>query len=483
LASLEIKVPDLGDFKDVAVIELLVQPGESVQIDTPLLTLETEKATIDVPSPAAGVIETLHVNKGSRVSAGSLIATLKTGNEAPAAPEPPAATPAAAVPAPAPAAKAAAPQPQKAAATPAAAAPAKAAAAKPGTPAPAAPQPAAPQPAPPAVDDTLRVPAGLAASLPPVSEEGIARAHASPSVRKFARELGADLMRIQGSGQKGRITEEDVKGYVKSALAAGGGAAADNAAGGAGGRAWPSVTVPDFAQFGPVEVRPLSRVQRISGARLHASWVNLPHVTQFDEADITALEEARKGLKGSADTAGVKLTLLAFIVRACVKALQKFPMFNSSLDARGENLVYKKYIHIGFAADTPQGLLVPVIRDADRKDIYEIARVLGTLSQKARSGKLSGTEMQGGSFTISSLGGIGGTGFTPIINAPEVAIVGVSRSSLKPVYQDGTLVPRLLLPLSLSYDHRVIDGANGARFISYLVAALADVHGLLEAVP
>jgi pyruvate dehydrogenase E2 component (dihydrolipoamide acetyltransferase) len=332
----------------------------------------------------------------------------------------------------------------------------------------------------------LRVPAALAQPLPPVSEEGIARAHASPSVRKFARELGADLLRIQGSGQKGRITEEDVKGYVKSALAGGAdsNAVAGSSGGGSGaGRAWPAVTVPDFAQFGPVEVKPLSRVQRISGPRLQASWVNLPHVTQFDEADITELEETRKGLKSGSDSAGVKLTPLAFIVRACVKALQKFPMFNSSLDARGENLVYKKYIHIGFAADTPQGLLVPVIRDADRKDIYEIARALAALSQKARGGKLAGSELQGGSFTISSLGGIGGTAFTPIINAPEVAILGVSRSTLKPVYLDGNFVPRLMLPLSLSYDHRVIDGANGARFSSFLVAALADVHGLLEAVP
>jgi pyruvate dehydrogenase E2 component (dihydrolipoamide acetyltransferase) len=224
-------------------------------------------------------------------------------------------------------------------------------------------------------------------------------------------------------------------------------------------------------------------VQRISGARLHASWVNLPHVTQFDEADITQLEEVRKGLKAASDSAGVKLTALPFIVRACVKALQQFPMFNSSLDARGENLIYKKYIHIGFAADTPHGLMVPVIRDANHKDIYEIAGAIATLSQKARVGKLSGVEMQGGSFTISSLGSIGGTGFTPIINAPEVAILGVSRSGLKPVYRDDALVARLMLPLALSYDHRVIDGANGGRFMAFLVAALGDVHGLLEAVP
>jgi pyruvate dehydrogenase E2 component (dihydrolipoamide acetyltransferase) len=312
----------------------------------------------------------------------------------------------------------------------------------------------------------------------------MARAHASPSVRKFARELGADLGRIRGSGQKGRITEEDVKSYVKAALTgAAGGNATATAGGGEGGRAWPNVVLPDFAQFGAIEIKPLSRVQRISGPRLHASWVNLPHVTQFDEADITQLEEMRKGLKSESETAGVKLTPLAFIVRACVKALHEFPQFNSSLDARGENLILKKYFHVGFAADTPHGLMVPVIRDANRKDIYELAREVAALSQKARGGKLAAGDMQGGSFTISNLGSLGGTGFTPIINAPEVAILGVSRSSLKPVYQNDAFVPRLMLPLSLSYDHRVIDGVNGARFMSFIVAALADVHGLLEAVP
>jgi pyruvate dehydrogenase E2 component (dihydrolipoamide acetyltransferase) len=317
---------------------------------------------------------------------------------------------------------------------------------------------------------------------PAVSEDGMARAHASPSVRKFARELGADLGRIQGSGQKGRITEEDVKLYVKTILAA----ASDTGAGahgGGSGRGLPAVALPDFAQFGPIEIRPLSRVQRISGPRLHASWVNLPHVTQFDEADITALEEMRKGLKDAAEVAAVKLTALAFIVRACVKALQQFPAFNSSLDERGENLIQKKYFHIGFAADTPHGLMVPVIRDANRKDIYEIARDVGALSAKARAGKLAAGEMQGGTFTISSLGSLGGTGFTPIINAPEVAILGVSRASMKPVFQDGSLVPRMMLPLCLSYDHRVIDGVAGARFMNFLVAALADAHGLIEAVP
>jgi pyruvate dehydrogenase E2 component (dihydrolipoamide acetyltransferase) len=465
LPSKDILVPDLGNFNDVAVIELLVQPGESVQVDTPLITLETEKATMDVPSPEAGVIERLHVQKGSHVSAGSPIATLQVAEATAAKPG-------------------AAPQPQ-----PQQAAPARPAAAPaPAAPAPAPPaKPAAPpKSTPPAADDTLRVPAALSQPLPsaptPSSEEGIARAHASPSVRKFARELGADLSRIQGSGQKGRITEEDVKGFVKSALARATGGAA-RPSGGEANPAWPTVAIPDFAQFGPIEVKPLSRVQRISGPRLHASWVNLPHVTQFDEADITQLEETRKGLKARADSAGVKLTPLAFIVRACVRALQEYPLFNSSLDARGENLIYKKYFHVGFAADTPHGLMVPVIRDANRKDIYEIAREVATLSQKARTVKLTAGDMQGGSFTISSLGSLGGTGFTPIINAPEVAILGVSRSSVKPVYQEANLVPRLMLPLALSYDHRVIDGVNGARFMNFLVAALADVHGLLEAVP
>jgi pyruvate dehydrogenase E2 component (dihydrolipoamide acetyltransferase) len=294
-------------------------------------------------------------------------------------------------------------------------------------------------------------------------------------VRRFARELGVELGRVKGTGRKERITEDDVKAFVKSLM--GGAATAVGA-----GTGLPKVGVPDFAQFGPIDVQPLTRVQRISGPRLHASWVNLPHVTQFDEADITELDKLREQLKPKAEAAGIKLTPLAFIVRACIQALQKFPLFNASLDASGENLVYKKYTHIGFAADTPNGLLVPVIRDADHKDIYEIARVLGELSAKARDGKLTAAEMQGGSFTISSLGGIGGTAFTPIINAPEVAILGVSRSTLKPVFRDGAFVPRLILPLSLSYDHRVIDGANGARFTSFLSSVLADPHRLIEAV-
>jgi pyruvate dehydrogenase E2 component (dihydrolipoamide acetyltransferase) len=436
LASKDINLPDLGNFKDVAVIDVLVQPGESVQVDTPLLTLETDKATMDVPSPYAGVVQKLHVTKGSRISTGDLIATVElTAEAAKAAPTAPASAPAAAK----------------------------------------APPPVAPPAAPPAAAARSAAPAPVQSAAS--RDEGFATAHASPSVRKFARELGADLGRVRGSGPKSRITEEDVKAYVKSVLSSGAGNS------GARGVDWPAVVVPDFAQFGPIEIKPLGRVQRISGPRLRASWVNVPHVTQFDEADITELEETRKSLKSKADSAGLKLTPLAFVVRACVRALQQFPLFNSSLDERAENLVLKKYIHIGFAADTPQGLLVPVIRDADRKDIYDIARALADLSERARTGKLAGTEMQGGSFTISSLGGIGGTAFTPIVNAPEVAILGVSRSSFKPVWRDGSFVPRLMLPLSLSYDHRVIDGANGARFSNYLANALAKVHDLLEAVP
>jgi pyruvate dehydrogenase E2 component (dihydrolipoamide acetyltransferase) len=454
LASKEIFVPDLGDFKDVAVIEVLVKPGDSVQVDAPLLTLETEKATMDVPSTDAGVIEKVHVAKGSKVSSGTLIATLQPAAGAAAA-APASAAPATAAP------SAPQPAPPATAVAPAPARPAEPAA-------PAAPAPVAPA-------------ASAAPSAVPVdTQQGFARAHAGPSVRRFARELGVDLGRVKGTGQKGRITDADVKAFVKSLMVPGAGLAA---AAGAGAGALPKVNVPDFAQFGPIEIKPLGRVQRISGARLHASWVNLPHVTQFDEADVTELEELRRALKPKADSAGIKLTTLAFIVRACVKALQQFPLFNSSIDASGENLVYKQYIHIGFAADTPNGLLVPVIRDADRKDIYEIARALGELSARARSGKLAGAEMQGGSFTISSLGGIGGTAFTPIINAPEVAILGVSRASMQPVYLDQAFVPRMILPLSLSYDHRVIDGANGARFTSYLAKILGDAHGLTEAVP
>jgi pyruvate dehydrogenase E2 component (dihydrolipoamide acetyltransferase) len=462
----EVRVPDMGNFKDVAVIDVLVKPGESIETEAPLVTLETEKATMDVPSTAGGVIEKIHVAKGGTVSTGDLIATVRAAAEpATASAEPPKNNAADASPPPAAA---------KAPAAPAAVKPTAPAAPSEPPPAPAAKAPA------PAASGATQTPA-TKTGLPPINEPGFSQAHAGPSVRKFARELGVDLARVKGSGFKGRITHDDVKGFVKTSLATPAPATARAPAGGGGGL--PIIPAIDFSLFGPVETKPLSRIQKISGPRLHASWVNIPHVTQFDEADITDLEATRNKLKEKASQAGLKLTPLAFIVRACVKALQEFPQFNASLDPTGANLVLKKYFNVGFAADTPNGLVVPVVHDANRKDIYEIARNLAELSEKGRAGKLSPNDMQGGCFTISSLGGIGGTAFTPIINAPEVAILGVSRSAMKPVYRDGTFVPRLMLPLSLSYDHRVIDGATAARFTTFLAESLANVAGLVEAVP
>jgi pyruvate dehydrogenase E2 component (dihydrolipoyllysine-residue acetyltransferase) len=322
----------------------------------------------------------------------------------------------------------------------------------------------------------VRMTAPAAVRVEAVPLPDIRTAHASPSVRRFARELGVELARVTGSGFKGRISEDDVKAYVKKALAA------PPRVDGAGG-ALPRVPDVDFKAFGPVEVRPLGRIQKISGSRLQAAWVNIPHVTQHDEADITEMEKLRSSLKDRAAGLGIKLTPLAFIARACAKVIAQFPNFNSSLDASGQNQVFKKYLHLGFAADTPGGLVVPVVRDADRKDVYELARELAALSEKARAGKLAAAEMQGGCFTVSSLGGIGGTAFTPIINAPEVAILGVSRSVQRPVYENGSFVARLMLPLSLSYDHRVIDGADAVRFTTALGKLLADPPGLLEAIP
>jgi pyruvate dehydrogenase E2 component (dihydrolipoamide acetyltransferase) len=473
----EVRVPDRGSFKDVAVIDILVNPGDSVAVDTPLVTLESEKASMDVPSTADGVIEKVHIGKGGTVNTGDLIATVRSAGAHAAAPAAePAAAPAAARPAPAaPPPAQAAPVAPRPANPPAAAAPA---AASP----PAAPSRETPPPGAVLVRRSqLGMPTSYRSDLAPIDEPGFSRAHAGPSVRKFARELGVNLAQVAGHGFKDRITHEDVKAFVKAALAAPATAAPAAAAAPAGG-ALPAVPVVDFAQFGPTTLEPLSRIQRISGPRLHASWVNIPHVTQFDEADITDLEQLRASLKDRAQAAGVKLTPLAFIMRACVKALQEFPRFNAALDASGANLIVRKYLHMGFAADTPNGLVVPVVRDADRKDIYALARSLGALSEKARAGKLPPADMQGGCFTISSLGGIGGTAFTPIINAPEVAILGVSRSAMRPHYQDGGFVPRLMLPLSLSYDHRVIDGAMAARFTTFLAQTLADPRGLIEAV-
>jgi len=489
----EVRVPDMGNFKDVAVIDVLVKPGDTIAIDTPLVTLESDKATMDVPSTAVGVIEKIHTSKGGTVNTGDLIATVRAdgaqrGAESTAAPGQEASASTARAPAPAPAAAPArAPAPEKS---------------------PASPERGAvltPR-------SLLGVPTSYRSDLAPIDEPGFTRAHASPSVRRFARELGVNLAQVPGHGFKERITHEDVKAFVKGTLAtpaantsaaaassagAGSSAAAParpaTSAGGAPASARapapastpapaPSVPAVDYAQFGPTALEPLSRIQRISGPRLQASWSTIPHVTQFDEADITELEQLRASLKDRAQAAGVKLTPLAFIMRACVRALQEFPRFNSALAPDGANLIVRKYVHMGFAADTPNGLVVPVVRDADRKDVYELARHLGQLSEKARSGKLPPTDMQGGCFTISSLGGIGGTAFTPIINAPEVAILGVSRAAMRPVYRDLTFVPRLMLPLSLSYDHRVIDGAMAARFTTWLAHALADPRSLLEAV-
>jgi pyruvate dehydrogenase E2 component (dihydrolipoamide acetyltransferase) len=397
-----------------------------------------------VPAPSAGRIKQVKLKRGDKVSEGSLILVLEaTGPQTAAAAPGPAAPP---------------PGPAVDAPTP------------PGTPPATAAPAAAPAPVPASVAPTREPSQSGAAPLAGavIDEAGFSRAFASPSIRKFARELGVDLGKVTGSGPKGRITVDDVKAYVKRLLTTPPAAVS----------ALPKVAEVDFAKFGPTETKPLSRIQRISGARLQASWINLPHVTQHEDADITALEAARTALKDKAAQEGVRLTPLAFIVKACVLALREFPAFNASLDASGENLVYKNYYHIGFAADTSNGLVVPVIRDADRASLFDVARSLAVLSEKARAGKLTAAEMQGGTFTISSLGGIGGTSFTPIINAPEVAILGVSKSSQKPVFEKGGFVPRLMLPLSLSYDHRVIDGAAAARFIVFLAAVLGDPAAL-----
>ncbi|MGH8170555.1 MAG: dihydrolipoyllysine-residue acetyltransferase [Steroidobacteraceae bacterium] len=470
----EVRVPDMGNFKDVAVIDILVKPGESIEPEAPLVTLETEKATMDVPSTASGVIEKIHVDKGGKVNAGDLIATVRSAGDGAAPGQPPASKAAA----PADAAKAAAAA-SAAVPTGTTGKPTSAAVSMPAQPGSAAPS----APAQGGASAATELPGALRVDLPPLNEPGFSRAHAGPSVRKLARELGVDLTRVAGHGFKGRITHDDVKGFVKSLMTSPGATAGAGAVARSGGGALPGIPAVDFSAFGPVETQPLSRIQRISGPRLHASWVNIPHVTQFDEADITELEDLRGRMKQAAQEAGIKLTPLAFIMRACVKALQQFPLFNSSLDPSGASLILKKYINIGFAADTPNGLVVPVVHDANQKDIYKTARQLSELSEKARSGKLQVTDMQGGCFTISSLGGIGGTAFTPIINAPEVAILGVSRSSMRPVYRDGNFVPRLILPLSLSYDHRVIDGALAARFTTFLAQALASPHELVEALP
>ncbi len=447
MATIEVKVPDIGDFKDVPVIEIFVKPGDVVKPEDPLVSLESDKATMDVPSPQGGVVEGVRVAIGDRVSQGSVLLTLSGGTAARAAAGDASASHAGSASAPYPVA--------------------------PGTPAsapsepPHAPVSAGPAPA-------------AAERAAPVDAATFKAAHASPSVRKFARTLGVDVAKVKGTGPKGRILQEDVLGFVKQVMSGQAAAPAAAAGGGVSGGGelnllpWPKV---DFAKFGPVEAKPLSRIRKISGANLARNWVMIPHVTQFDEADITDLEALRVQLNKENEKSGIKLTMLAFLIKASVAALRKFPDFNASLD--GENLVYKQYFNIGFAADTPNGLVVPVLKNADQKGVLQIAKEMGELSAKAREGKLGPAEMQGGCFSISSLGGIGGTAFTPIINAPEVAILGVSKSAQKPVWDGKAFAPRLMLPLSLSYDHRVIDGAAAARFTAYLAQVLADFRRVI----
>jgi len=442
MSTIEVKVPDIGDFKDIPVIEIFVKAGDSVKAEDSLISLESDKATMDVPAPSAGVVKDVRLKLGDKVSEGTLILTLDSA----AAPDAKPAAPAAA------------------AAPPAAAPAAPAVAAAPAATAAAAPSPAA-----------APVAAMPAATIDNAAFKG---AHASPSVRKFARELGVDLAQVKGTGPNARIQQEDVQNFVKQALS-GGGAPGGPAGSVTGGGSlnllpWPSV---DFTKFGAIETKPLSRIKKISGANLARNWVMIPHVTQFDEADITDLEAFRVQMNKENEKSGIKITMLAFLIKASVSALRKFPDFNASLD--GDNLVLKKYFHIGFAADTPNGLVVPVIRNADQKGVLDIAKEMGALSAKAREGKLGPAEMQGGCFSISSLGGIGGTAFTPIINAPEVAILGVSKSATKPVWNGKDFSPRLMVPLSLSYDHRVIDGASAARFTAYLAGLLADMRRVM----
>ena len=424
----DILVPDIGDFDGVEVIEILVAVGDQIAVEDPIASLESDKAAMEIPSPFAGTVTAVKISIGDKVSQGSLLITLEASAEA---------TPEVAAVEPAPAKEEAPAKPAAPAAKP-------------------APAPATPRPAP-------------TAPLS-INEEGFRKAHASPSVRKFARELGADLSQMTGTGEKNRILKEDVKVWVKQALAQG------NRGSGLGVEPMPEI---DFSQFGEIETQALTRINKLTGKFLHRNWVTVPHVTQFDDADITELEKFRKQLNEENKKNGTRVTVLAFLMKALVSALKEYPRFNSSLDHTGENLILKQYVNIGVAMDTPDGLVVPVIRNCDSKSLIELAKELVDTSVRARDKKLSPSDMSGGCITISSLGGIGGKAFTPIVNAPEVAILGVSRSSVQPVYKDGEFVPRLMLPLSLSYDHRVIDGADGARFTSYLSTVLSDTRRLL----
>ncbi len=440
MAIKEVLVPDIGNFDSVDVIEVHVKPGDSITQDDSLITLESDKASMDIPAPFSGTVKEVKIKVGDKAAQGTLVALIEAaeGGATAEAPKPAAA--------PAPAPVAAAPEIPP-----------------PSRPVPEVPKPIAPQGTP--------NPVAARAEFAPGKNP-----HASPSVRKFARELGADLTRVTGSGPKGRISKEDVQAWVKGELTKPRAEAA--ATGSMNVLAMPNI---DFSQFGATETQPLSRIKKLSGANLHRNWVTAPHVTQFDNADITDLEDFRKSMQDEAAKRGVKLTMLAFLMKAVVNALRAYPNFNASLSPAGDELILKQYYNIGFACDTPDGLVVPVIRDVHQKDVMDIARDLADLSGKARERKLKVEEMQGGCFTISSLGGIGGTAFTPIINCPEVAILGVSRSSIEPVWdaKSKTFEPRLMLPLSLSYDHRVIDGADGARFTSHLRVMLSDVRRLL----
>ena len=452
MALLEIKVPDIGDFKDVAVIELLVKVGDTIKAEQSLMTVESDKAAMEIPSSAAGVLKELKIKLGDKVNIGDLIAVLEGTAEAPAAAQTIAAD-----------AKPAAPEPAPA-------------------PAPTAPTAAEPSPAA-AIPLTATAPIAVAAHDPTAPNLGLP--HASPSVRKFARELGVPLGEVKGSGFKGRITEADVQAFTQSVMSgaqqtraiaeqAKGKSSGATDGGGLGLLAWPKV---DFAKFGAVERKDMSRIKKISGANLHRNWVMIPHVTNHDDADITDLEAFRVQMNKENEKAGIKLTMLAFMIKASVAALKKFPEFNSSID--GDQLVLKQYFHIAFAADTPNGLMVPVIKDCDQKGVMQISTEMGELAKKARDGKLSPAEMTGACFTISSLGGIGGRYFTPIINAPEVAIMGVCKSQIEPKWDGSAFVPKLMLPLSLSWDHRVIDGAAAARFNAYFGQVLTDFRRVL----
>jgi pyruvate dehydrogenase E2 component (dihydrolipoamide acetyltransferase) len=443
MASVEVKVPDIGDFKDVAVIEVFVKPGDTIKAEQSLITVESDKASMEIPSSHGGVVKEVKIKVGDVVNQGSVLLVVE--DAAASSPLPAGEGPGV-----------------RAGAT----AQAELVAAKP---APAAPVPAAaPSPQPSLQPSPQPSPAGRGSDT--------ALPHASPSIRRFARELGVPLQDVKGSGPKGRITQHDVQAFVKGVMAGKSAPAPQPAASGAfpGLLPWPQV---DFAKFGPIERKDLSRIKKISGANLHRNWVTIPHVTNHDDADITELEAFRVQLNKENEKSGIKVTMLAFLIKACVAALKKFPEFNASLD--GEQLVLKQYFHIGFAADTPNGLMVPVIKDADRKGIFAISKEMSELAAKAREGKLTPGEMSGGCFSISSLGGIGGTYFTPIINAPEVAILGVCRSETKPRWNGSAFEPRLILPLSLSWDHRVIDGAAAARFNAHLGQILADFRRVL----